>query len=502
MSNTIPTVKNLYTEGEQIVLKLSRPTSTTIQLSWTYPTGMSLTAGALILVSEKPLNPSNWPTDTAKYTASTDLAAPVDTLGANASAQVVGAFYNDIATTTLTLANADPDKLYYASIHAASGVRQYYTNGTFSYAINSPQRSSLSSNEGAGDIPTSNTVPLNPYVGQVYYNPINNSAQMWNGVLWMPAGSGTVITGRVLPLTADAGQFFYNTNTGDLDIWTGSNWSKANTANTGLPMYSKPGVGTDGTQDERADAINSLKLQLGWPKVCVELNEDHFNYAIDNAISEVRHRLDNAYTKGYLFFSLLKGQQTYYLNDPVLGSNKSVDIIKIYRMGALGAYTTNDSGIYNQTFLNNLGLNGSVGMMDLTSIHLMANLSEEIQRLFAGDLMFTWNEGSRVLNIQRKIQRNEPVIVEAVMERTEQDLLTDRWLKSWIREWAHAKLIETLGYIRSKFGSLPGPGGGITLNGSELLSRADTKFEELKRQVNDFEIGNNSPDHASPFLIG
>lgn len=492
------TTDTLNNEGAQTKLVLQK-NGTSIVLTWAYPAGMLAATGSIIVVSEKQLNPSNRPTDTALYTASSDLSSPADTVGSNSAAQVVGAFYDDAITRTITLTNADPTKLYYAAIHVSSSVRQYYGQGSLSYPIDAHIRSSSNPESASGDIPESDSIPLNPTIGQVYYNIKTNSVSMWNGAIWMPAGTGTVGVGKDFPQNPTQGQFFYNTISGDLDIWNGVTWSKANTANDGVPMYAKQGVGTDGTTDERADLINTLKLLMGYPKICVELDDGHFDIAIDDAISEFRHRADNAYTKNYMLFNLVKNQQTYYLNDPVLGSNRVVDIIKVNRLAAMGSYQGNDSGIYNQTFMNMLK---DAGTIDLTSIHLMANLSKELERIFAGNIMFTWHENSRVLNLQRKIARDETVILECVMERTEQDLIVDRWAKNWIKNWSNARLMEILGGIRSKFSSLAGPGGGISLNGSELLSRADAKFEQLRLQIENYEVGNNTMELGCAILIG
>jgi hypothetical protein len=50
--------------------------------------------------------------------------------------------------------------------------------------------------------------------------------------------------------------------------------------------------------------------------------------------------------------------------------------------------------------------------------------------------------------------------------------------KQWIREYALAVSMETLGYVRSKFSSIPIPGSDVTLNGPELVSKG---LEEQKR---------------------
>jgi len=51
--------------------------------------------------------------------------------------------------------------------------------------------------------------------------------------------------------------------------------------------------------------------------------------------------------------------------------------------------------------------------------------------------------------------------------------------RQWIYEYTLALSMEILGLIRSKFGSVPIPGGDLQLNGTDLLSRATSEKEKL-----------------------
>jgi hypothetical protein len=89
------------------------------------------------------------------------------------------------------------------------------------------------------------------------------------------------------------------------------------------------------------------------------------------------------------------------------------------------------------------------------------------------------------------------------MERTEQELLLDRWAKQWLQGWAQSELWEMLGMLRSKYGNLPGPNGGITMNGDTLLSMATEQQNELLRQITDYEAGNGGVNFGNTaFYIG
>ena len=55
--------------------------------------------------------------------------------------------------------------------------------------------------------------------------------------------------------------------------------------------------------------------------------------------------------------------------------------------------------------------------------------------------------------------------------------------KQWIRRFALALCKETLGQVRSKFGSVPVPGQTVSLNGSALLSEAKTEQNALRDEL-------------------
>jgi len=53
----------------------------------------------------------------------------------------------------------------------------------------------------------------------------------------------------------------------------------------------------------------------------------------------------------------------------------------------------------------------------------------------------------------------------------------------WIRQYTLALSKEVLGQVRSKFGSVPIPNGDLSLNGSDLLSQAQSEKESLKNTL-------------------
>lgn len=359
--------------------------------------------------------------------------------------------------------------------------------------------------------------PASPSVGDFFWNYTLQRGHFWDGTQWVYPSSANSLFNRppltpafVNGVTAETtelpnpflGQLFYNTSTKVLNVWNGTTWNQANTDQQGTPTTDKIDIGTDGSYDERVRLIKILKNQLGWPVQCVELKEEQFNIAIDNALDTYRHLSDGAYTRRYILFTVIENQQLYYLNSATDGTDHIVGISKIHRLNILGANSLNwDSNIFFQTFLNQYY---SAGYTDILSIHLVHGLSEDFQRIFAGDLTFTWDEPSRELFITRRIVRNEKVIIEAYCERSEQELILDRYAKQFIQNWALAECKEQLGLIRSKYSSgTPGAQGPINLNGELLISEARQDMTELREQLLNNEYGGGGVGHGNvSFLVG
>ena len=618
MADSQMTTHELWIDGRQMILKLEKSSSTTIKLSWTLPSPIQVYAGAVVLLSESKFDTNHQPEDGTRYRASTDWNAPVDTIS---NAKVVAAFYgyfgDNVMQTSVEVHNVDPSKIYYASIHACSGVLQYFTPGIQSYPLES-NRIDKASSTYAGSIPQTTEPPSNPTDGQVYFDPYQNAVLVWQDAVqsWTVASSGTVETGltpsispgtlivhssslkyfnrkewviadsantriklgaawinlrnfyvntsyTTTPVNGDiaaittmgpaaapnifeckvytsgawynvhsnivqvldtagnwipiatgipqnvssepdvpfVGKFFYDTGSKNLFVWTGSEWSKADTQDEGSPTTDKQHIGTDGTYDDRIRLIKILKHQLGYPSVCVELTDEQFNIAIDNALDTFRQRADNAYSHRFVLFTLKKGQQIYYLNDPRNKSDKIVSIMKAHRVNLYGINTFSElNGLYAQAFFNQF-FNGP--NIDYVSIHLMHQQSELAETIFAAELGFFWDEASRELNFINRIAKDERIVLDCAIERTEQELMSDRWCKQWLQAWAESECWDMLGQIRSKYGNLPGANGGVTLNGESLVQRAETAQTELLRQLADYEVGNGGLNFGNTsFILG
>ena len=166
--------------------------------------------------------------------------------------------------------------------------------------------------------------------------------------------------------------------------------------------------------------------------------------------------------------------------------NKIVDVLGVHRLTSSFLSSAHGAGVYGQIVMQNLY---NMGTFDLLSYHIMSEYTKTMEMLFAGRVTYTWNEQSRELWLHHRFPFSERlVLVDAAVERTEQQLLSDRNAGPWIRKYAIAEAMMILANTRGKFASLPGAGGSVSLNASDLRQQAVTDKESCMAEITDFVL--------------
>ncbi len=266
------------------------------------------------------------------------------------------------------------------------------------------------------------------------------------------------------------------------------------------PMYDVVGIGNDGTPDERRELAGSIRAQLGYPVIDVELTTYQMDEAIQAGIESLRKRSDIAYKRGFFFMDVQPGIQAYRMTNKKAGFHKIVNVNMAHRFTSAFLSSAHGAGVYGQVVLQHLY---NMGTYDLTSFHLVAQYVEQLEHLFATRLVFHWDESSRVFSLHHSFVFEERILLDCAVERTEQELLKDRWCKTWIEKYALSQSRYMLAEIRGKYASLPGAGGGISLNAADLITRADQDMADLYQQLDDM-IPSNIEDWGmgTTFVIG
>lgn len=253
--------------------------------------------------------------------------------------------------------------------------------------------------------------------------------------------------------------------------------------NNGTPMWRQLGVGDDGSPDERRELHDVIRQLLGAPAVKVELTKAQLDTCIDNALKQLRKYSGQAYKRGFFFLDMFPNQQVYELKNKCTEFHKIQRVNQVYRLRSAflrGAYSGYD--IYGYAALKQLY---TLGTFDILSFHMVSSFIEELEHLFATRITFQWIERTRELKLYNAVHAVERVLVDANIERTEQDLFTDRETNLWLQRWAVAEAKMALSQSRGKFQALPGPNGSTVLNAQELITQSEAEKAVLMEEIED-----------------
>ena len=235
----------------------------------------------------------------------------------------------------------------------------------------------------------------------------------------------------------------------------------------------------------REDLIREIQLRLADGIVDVELDREHYDIAINKALSTYRQLSSGSVEESIIFIETVDGQTDYTLPDEVM------EVRRIYRRG-IG---TNSGGGTNfdpfDVAFNNMYmlLAGQIG--GLAVFDAFAQYKETIGRVFGSEYNFIWNRNTKNLKIMRNIRHEEDIAVGVYNFIPESILLKDVGANPWLAAYSLAQSKLMLGEARSKYSSgLPGAGGAITLNGDALKAEGQGEVESLRERLHNYEEGN------------
>lgn len=249
----------------------------------------------------------------------------------------------------------------------------------------------------------------------------------------------------------------------------------------------------DSLNKRRSDITDYIRMRLGDGIVDVELDKEHYDMAINQALIKYRQRATNSVEESYAFLKLFPETQEIILPDVVM------DVRAAYRrgIGSVSGTTASQFEPFASGYLNTYMLvAGRVG--GLLNYELFVDYQKLAMRMFGGYLNFTFNKVTKKLTLIRKIpfvganadpNGFEDVLLHLYNYKPDAMILNDVQSFPWVQEYAYsfAKLI--VGEAREKYASLPGPQGGTQLNGATLKGEAKAEMEKLEQELKDFVDG-------------
>ena len=282
------------------------------------------------------------------------------------------------------------------------------------------------------------------------------------------------------------------------DANTGSQ-SGAHIAFDGNPTVTNPGV-TDPnwtygntTDSMRGSIIDYIRMRLGDGIVDVELEKEHYDMGINQALIKYRQKAQNSTEESYAFLKLEPETQEYILPKEI----QTVKAIHRRGIGSVTGTTASQFEPFASGYLNTYMLTaGRVG--GLTNYELFVDYQKLAMRMFGGYMNFTFNPVTKKLTLVRKMPfqganpdqaQQESVLLHIFNTKPDQMIFNDTYAFPWIQEYAYSFCKRILGEARSKFNQIAGPQGGTSLNGDALKNEAQAEMEKLEEDLKTYVDG-------------
>jgi hypothetical protein len=275
--------------------------------------------------------------------------------------------------------------------------------------------------------------------------------------------------------------------------------SGAHIAFDGSPVVSNPGIADPNwpigntTDSMRGSIVDYIRMRLGDGIVDVELDKEHYEMSINQALIKYRQKGQNAVEESYAFLKLEPETQEYILP-------KEIQTIRaVFRrgIGSTTGTTASQFEPFSSGYLNTYMLvAGRVG--GLTNYELFVDYQKLAMKMFGGYMNFTFNPTTKKLTLVRKIpfqghnpdpDQMESVLLWCFNTKPDQMIFNDVYAFPWIQEWAYSFCKRIIGEAREKFSTIAGPQGGTTLNGTALKAEAQAEMEKLEEDLKNYVDG-------------
>ena len=233
-------------------------------------------------------------------------------------------------------------------------------------------------------------------------------------------------------------------------------------------------------QTKRQEVYKYIELNLGGGMIDVELDPEHYESALDTALTKFRQRSDNAVEESYIFLPTVIDQNDYIL------PNEIMEVRQIFRRSIGSRTGGGDGGTLFEPFnlaYTNTYLLASSNMGGLATYNAFAGFQELVGRMFGSFIEFKWNRSNKKLTVLQRPRAEEELLLYVYNYRPDFELLEDYMAIRWIKDYALAKSKYMLGEARSKFSTIAGPQGGTSMNGDALKAEAQSELEKLEMDI-------------------
>lgn len=158
-------------------------------------------------------------------------------------------------------------------------------------------------------------------------------------------------------------------------------------------------------------------------------------------------------------------------------ATKYIDILDV-GMGVLNVYP--EGLAKGHTEFTDFGFQEPIDPGNVDDFALQAMYTEMSQRQFSSD--FQWKLVGERLLLEDVPERTTKISIEIGVPLEEPKDVPLDW-QEWVEDYATALSRLKLGELRSKFSGIPGAGGQVQLNGSDLIQQANERIQLLDERL-------------------
>lgn len=220
------------------------------------------------------------------------------------------------------------------------------------------------------------------------------------------------------------------------------------------------------------DVIERVRRFFGYPVITVELTEDHYRDALEEA---KQWWIDNWGQMRYRMYDLAPGIKEIQLTDDV------AEVQEVNFEGVrIPALVFDRDFPFFAPFPSGAAAGGMVFSYPTalySGIVQQLQMIGQLKRIFSAEGDWEFDHLTKVLRIFGGAGEKR-ILVEYVSNSIQVEELTGEALITFVR-YFRAECKERLGQIRSKYDTIPVAGGSASLNGAALLEQAEQEKEKL-----------------------
>ena len=236
----------------------------------------------------------------------------------------------------------------------------------------------------------------------------------------------------------------------------------------------------------KTDLVNFIKMQLGYPKINIEVDDAQIRMCIDQAVQKFCDYAFEGELEGVVVLQM-EGKGEYTLPDRI---TNIIDVSKGGGSSNITDFGTNYGNgyvpdVWSSLYFSN-SANGSLGIANTTltgsvipAIIMVSNTTAMLQKYFGNAMYYHFNPAKKVLQVLENY--TGPALVHYNYEYSPNDDKDYIFDHEWVKEYSTALTKRLWGSIVGKYSQALI--GGAQINYSDIKSEAQQDMDRLNEEL-------------------